>query len=71
MHRRALRRANSWVMMGLTGFSVLLALLPLLLILFTLVLKGASSLSWEFLTTLPAPAGELAVASPTRLSARS
>ena len=58
MHRRALRRANSWVMMGLTGFSVLIALLPLLLILFTLVLKGASSLSWEFFTALPAPAGE-------------
>ena len=45
-------------MVLLTGFAVLLALLPLLLILFTLVLKGASSLSWEFFTALPAPAGE-------------
>jgi phosphate transport system permease protein len=58
MHLRSLRRASSSVMVLLTGFAVLLALLPLLLILFTLVLKGASSLSWEFFTALPAPAGE-------------
>ncbi|HET8632843.1 MAG TPA: phosphate ABC transporter permease PstA [Gemmatimonadales bacterium] len=58
MHIRSLRRASSSVMVLLTGFAVLLALLPLLLILFTLVLKGASSLSWEFFTALPAPAGE-------------
>jgi phosphate transport system permease protein len=45
-------------MVALTGICVLAAVLPLLLILLTLVLRGASSLSWEFLTTLPAPAGE-------------
>lgn len=58
MNRRSLRRASSTLMVALTGLAVLLALLPLLLILLTLIIRGASSLSWEFLTTLPAPAGE-------------
>ncbi|HET7603830.1 MAG TPA: phosphate ABC transporter permease PstA [Gemmatimonadales bacterium] len=58
MHRRSLRRASSSVKVLLTGFAVLRAVLPLLLILVTLVLKGASSLSWDFFTALPAPAGE-------------
>lgn len=59
MNRRTLRRARSNVMVALTGFAVLLALLPLLLILLNLVIKGASSLSGDFLTALPAPAGEM------------
>lgn len=58
MNRRSLRRARSNMMVALTGLAVLLALLPLLLILLNLVIKGASSLSWDFLTALPAPAGE-------------
>jgi phosphate transport system permease protein len=58
MNRRTLRRARSNFMVALTGLAVLLAVLPLLLILLNLVIKGASSLSWDFLTTLPAPAGE-------------
>jgi phosphate transport system permease protein len=45
-------------MVTLTGVAVLLAVLPLLLILLNLVIKGASSLDWDFLTALPAPAGE-------------
>lgn len=58
MTRRSLRRVRSSLMVTLTGLAVILAVLPLLLILLTLVIKGASSLSWEFLTALPAPAGE-------------
>jgi phosphate transport system permease protein len=58
MNRRTLRRARSNFMVALTGLAVLLAVLPLLLILLNLVIKGASSLSWDFLTALPAPAGE-------------
>lgn len=58
MNLRTLRRARSNFMVALTGLAVLLAVLPLLLILLNLVIKGASSLSWDFLTALPAPAGE-------------
>ncbi len=45
-------------MVGLTVLAVVLALLPLCLILFDLVVKGASSLSLDFFTRLPVPAGE-------------
>ncbi|HET9604933.1 MAG TPA: phosphate ABC transporter permease PstA [Gemmatimonadales bacterium] len=58
MNRRSVRRARSTFMVTLTGVAVLLAVLPLLLILLNLVIKGASSLDWDFLTALPAPAGE-------------
>jgi phosphate transport system permease protein len=58
MNRRVLRRVASNVMVGLMIVAVILAVLPLLLILLNLVAKGASSLSWDFFTKMPAPAGE-------------
>ena len=58
MNRRVLRRALSNVMVGLMIGAVIVALIPLFFILLNLVLKGAGSLSPEFFTRTPAPAGE-------------
>jgi phosphate transport system permease protein len=53
-----MRRVASNVMVGLMICAVVLAVLPLLLILLDLLLKGASSLSVDFFTKMPVPAGE-------------
>jgi phosphate transport system permease protein len=45
-------------MIGLTYLAAVLATLPLLLILWHLVQKGASSLSFAFFTNMPKPVGE-------------
>ncbi len=45
-------------MVGLMVLAVVLAVLPLFFILLDLLLKGASSLSWDFFTKMPVPAGE-------------
>ncbi len=58
MNPRAYRRFKSHVMVGLMGVAVLVAVLPLLAILVSLTLKGASSLSLAFFTNTPVPAGE-------------
>jgi phosphate transport system permease protein len=58
VNRRTLRRALSNLMVGLMIGSVVVALLPLFFILLDLVLKGAGSLSLDFFTRTPAPAGE-------------
>jgi len=58
MNRRVLRRAISNLMVGLMIGAVIVALLPLVFILLNLVLKGAGSLSLDFFTKIPAPAGE-------------
>ncbi|HYC34009.1 MAG TPA: phosphate ABC transporter permease PstA [Gemmatimonadales bacterium] len=58
MNRRALRRLVSNAMVGLMIGAVLVALLPLFLILIHLVAKGAGSLSADFFTKTPVPAGE-------------
>jgi phosphate transport system permease protein len=58
MNRRILRRLLSNVMVGLMIGAVVVALIPLFFILLNLVLKGAGSLSLEFFTRTPAPAGE-------------
>src|SRR5690242_2200131 len=58
MNRRILRRALSNLMVGLMIGAVIVALLPLVFILLTLLTKGASSLSLDFFTRTPAPAGE-------------
>src|SRR6185437_12684245 len=58
MNRRILRRGFSTLMVGLMIGAVVVALLPLVFILLDLVLKGAGSLSPEFFTRTPAPAGE-------------
>jgi phosphate transport system permease protein len=58
MNRRLFRRFKSNVMTGVLMACVLAAVLPLLFILGTLLLKGAGSLSLDFFTRMPAPAGE-------------
>ena len=58
MNRRVIRRLASNFMVGLMMVAVVLAILPLFFILADLVIKGASSLSWDFFTKMPVPAGE-------------
>jgi phosphate transport system permease protein len=58
MNRRVVRRLVSNAMVGLMVLAVVVALLPLVFILFDLVVKGAGSLSVDFFTKMPAPAGE-------------
>lgn len=57
--RRAMRRLVSNAAVGLMVAAVVVALLPLFFILFDLVIKGAGSLSIDFFTKTPAPAGEI------------
>ena len=56
--RRRLRRWKSRLMVGLLVLSAVLAVLPLLLILGTLVAKGAGSINLDFFLKTPVPAGE-------------
>ncbi len=58
MNRRAFRRLASNGMVGLMLAAVVLAILPLFFILLDLIVKGAGSLSLDFFTKMPAPAGE-------------
>lgn len=58
MTRVAWRRLRGRLMVGLVGLSVAVALLPLVLILAHLVVKGAGSLDWAFFTRMPAPTGQ-------------
>ena len=58
MNRRTLRRVKSNVMVGIMTSAVVVAVLPLLFILGSLLLRGASSLSLAFFSHLPVPAGE-------------
>ena len=58
MNRRTVRRVKSNVMVGIMIGAVVIAVLPLLFILASLLLRGASSLSLAFFTHLPVPAGE-------------
>jgi phosphate transport system permease protein len=58
VNRRLLRRFLSNFMVGLMIGAVIVALIPLFFILLNLVLKGAGSLSLDFFTQTPAPAGE-------------
>jgi phosphate transport system permease protein len=46
------------MMVGLMVAAVIVALLPLFFILMNLLIKGAGSLSFDFFTKMPAPAGE-------------
>ena len=52
------RRLVSHVIMMLCVLSVALALIPLAFVLFYVVSRGISSLSWTFFTRMPAPVGE-------------
>lgn len=58
MNRRILRRWVSNAMVGLMVAAVITAVLPLFFILVDLLLKGAGSLSFDFFTKMPVPAGE-------------
>jgi phosphate transport system permease protein len=58
MNRRVFRRLKSNVMTSVLMACVLAAVLPLLFILGTLLVKGAGSLSLDFFTKMPVPAGE-------------
>jgi len=58
VNRRALRRWISNFMVVLMVGAVVIALIPLFFILLNLILKGAGSLSWDFFSKTPAPAGE-------------
>jgi phosphate transport system permease protein len=52
------RRVINAVMLGLCGVAVLLALVPLASVLWLVVSKGLSGLSFSFFTSLPTPVGE-------------
>lgn len=58
MNRRAFRRFKSNAMVGLMIVAVIVAVAPLLFILGSLLVHGASSLSLAFFTRVPVPAGE-------------
>lgn len=53
-----MRELKSKIAVGLCVASVIAALIPLALILGYVMMKGASSLSWSFLTQMPKPVGE-------------
>ncbi len=58
MNRLIWRRWKSRIMVGLMIGAVILAVTPLLLILGTLIVKGAGSINFDFFTKTPVPAGE-------------
>jgi phosphate transport system permease protein len=58
MMRDRWRRLLSHTIVTLCGAAVLLALIPLVLILFYVVSQGIISLNWAFFTHMPAPVGE-------------
>lgn len=58
MNRVTWRRWKSRIMVSLLITAVVLAVAPLVMILGTLVAKGAGSINLDFFTKMPAPAGE-------------
>ncbi len=52
------RRVVNYVMVSLTYLAAVVAILPLILILWHLVKAGAASVGWSFFTNMPKPAGE-------------
>jgi len=58
VNRIAWRRWKGRIMVGLMIGAVIVAVTPLVLILSTLVIKGAGSINFAFFTRMPAPAGE-------------
>ncbi|MBM4188813.1 MAG: phosphate ABC transporter permease PstA [Gemmatimonadetes bacterium] len=58
MNRLGWRRWKSRVMVGLMMVAVVVAVAPLVMILATLVARGAGSLNLAFFTQIPVPAGE-------------
>jgi phosphate transport system permease protein len=58
MNRTARRKAASATIVALCGASVVVALVPLVFILFYVLQKGFTSLNWDFFTKMPKPVGE-------------
>jgi phosphate transport system permease protein len=58
VNRRSFRRFKSGLMVGLMVVAVGVAVLPLVLILGTLVVKGAGSINLAFFTQMPVPVGQ-------------
>ena len=58
MNRRTRRRAKSTLMVVVMALAMVVAVLPLVFILGTLIVKGASSLSATFFVAASAPAGQ-------------
>jgi phosphate transport system permease protein len=58
MTRNSWRRALSHVIVVLCGASVIVALIPLALVLFYVVVQGVASLNLAFFTEMPKPVGE-------------
>jgi len=53
-----LRRVTNAVVMGLCVLSLVVALIPLVSVLWLVISHGISGLSWSFFTALPSPVGE-------------
>jgi len=51
------RKTTNMIMLVLAGVSTVIAIVPLVWILFYVIIKGAAALSWDFFTKLPTPAG--------------
>jgi len=58
MKSLATRRAVNWIMTGLCGLALAIALVPLVSLLWLVISRGLAGLSWSFFTALPAPVGE-------------
>jgi phosphate transport system permease protein len=52
------RRLTSHAMVAFCGFSVVLALVPVVMVMFYILARGLGSLSVDFFTKMPAPVGE-------------
>ena len=52
------RRLTNWTMTALCALALLIALVPLVSILWLVVSRGLAGLSWDFFTATPAPVGE-------------
>ena len=52
------RRAVNWLMTGLCALALAAAMVPLVSLLWLVISRGVSGLSWSFFTAIPAPVGE-------------
>lgn len=57
MKNKRRRKVRNAVMLGLTGFVTLLALVPLFWIIGYVIQRGGSALNWDFFSKLPTPMG--------------
>src|SRR6185436_9142645 len=56
--RLSRRRAVNWLMTGLCGLSLGIALIPLVSLLWLVISRGFAGLSFDFFTAAPAPVGD-------------